>query len=45
MKTSLQKAGEKEVREAAFSPFVELLTRIGFGTRGLLYVVMGAIAI
>lgn len=45
MKPSLQKSTEKEVREAAFSPFVELLTRIGFGTRGLLYVVMGAIAI
>jgi hypothetical protein len=37
--------GEKEVREAAFSPFVEGLTRIGFGVRGLIYLVMGLIAI
>lgn len=37
--------GERSAREAAFSPLVETLTRIGFGARGLLYFVMGLIAV
>ena len=41
----VKEGGEQEVREAAFSPFTELLTRIGFGARGLIYLVMGVIAI
>jgi len=36
---------ENEVREAAFSPLVETLTRIGFGVRGLIYLLIGVIAI
>ncbi len=41
----VKQVDRSEVREAAFSPFVELLTRIGFGARGLIYLVMGVIAI
>ena len=37
--------GEEELKEAAYSPFVETLTRIGFGARGLIYLVMGIMAI
>lgn len=32
------------MRKATFSPIIEILTRVGFGARGLLYAVMGLIA-
>jgi hypothetical protein len=41
----VQQDGEEEVRKAAFSPLVEILTRVGFGARGLIYLMMGVIAI
>jgi hypothetical protein len=41
----IKKDGEREAQEVAFSPFVEFLTRIGFGARGLIYLVIGVIAI
>lgn len=36
---------EIEAREVAFSPFAEFLTRLGFGARGLIYLVMGVISV
>ena len=44
VKEEVKQDGEKELREAAYSPFVETLTRIGFGARGLIYLVMGVMA-
>jgi len=41
----VKKDGEEEVREAAYSPLAETLTRIGFGARGLIYLVMGIMAV
>jgi hypothetical protein len=35
---------ERAARKAAFSPFVEFLARMGFGARGLIYLMMGVIA-
>src|SRR5512135_3667957 len=32
-------------RQAAFTPLVETLTRIGYAVRGLIYVVMGVLAL
>jgi hypothetical protein len=40
-----QHVSENEVLKAAFSPLVEILTRVGFGARGLIYLVMGVIAV
>lgn len=45
IRNRVKQAGKEEVREAAYSPFVETLTRIGFGARGLIYLVMGVIAV
>lgn len=36
---------KNEVRKATFSPFMETLTRVGFAARGLLYAMMGGIAL
>jgi len=35
---------KNKARETAYSPLVELLTRVGFGVRGILYVVMGILS-
>jgi hypothetical protein len=36
---------ERAARKAAFSPFMEFLARLGFGARGLIYLMMGVIAV
>jgi hypothetical protein len=41
IKAEVKKAGKK----AEFSPLMEALTRIGYGTRGLIYIVMGLLAV
>src|SRR5512133_3266747 len=41
IKAEVKKAGEK----AEFSPLMEALTRIGYGTRGLIYIIMGLLAV
>jgi hypothetical protein len=41
IKAEVKKAG----RKAEFSPLMEALTRIGYGTRGLIYIIMGLLAV
>ncbi len=41
IKAEVKKAGKK----AEFSPLMEALTRIGYGTRGLIYIIMGLLAV
>jgi Domain of Unknown Function (DUF1206) len=41
IKAEVKKAG----RKAEFSPLMETLTRIGYGTRGLIYITMGLLAV
>jgi hypothetical protein len=41
IKAEVKKAGKK----AEFSPLMETLTRIGYGTRGLIYIIMGLLAV
>jgi hypothetical protein len=41
IKAEVKKAGKK----AEFSPLMETLTRIGYGTRGLIYITMGLLAV
>lgn len=41
MKAEVKRAGKK----AAFSPLMEALTRFGYGVRGLIYIVMGLLAV
>ena len=41
MKVEVKRAGKK----AAFSPLMEALTRFGYGVRGLIYIVMGLLAV
>jgi hypothetical protein len=41
IKAEVKKAGKK----AEFSPLMEALTRIGYGTRGLIYITMGLLAV
>jgi hypothetical protein len=41
IKAEVKRAGKK----AEFSPLMEALTRIGYGTRGLIYIIMGLLAV
>jgi hypothetical protein len=41
VKTSVKRAGQK----AAFSPLMEALARLGYGVRGLIYIMMGLLAL
>jgi uncharacterized protein DUF1206 len=41
IKAEIKKAGKR----AEFSPLMEALTRIGYGTRGLIYITMGLLAV
>jgi Domain of Unknown Function (DUF1206) len=41
IKAEVKKAGKK----AEFSPLMEALTRIGYGVRGLIYIIMGLLAV
>jgi len=41
VKAEVKRAGQK----AAFSPFMEALTRFGYGVRGLIYITMGLLAV
>ena len=36
---------EKTAKKAAFSPLMETLTRIGYGVRGVIYIIMGILAL
>jgi uncharacterized protein DUF1206 len=42
---NLKNRGETSAQKAAFSPLMEILTRIGYGVRGLIYVTMGILAV
>ena len=42
---NVKEDSERAARKAAFSPFVEFLARLGFGARGLIYLMMGVIAV
>ena len=42
---NLKQSGERSAQKAASSPLMELLTRIGYGTRGLIYVTIGILAV
>jgi hypothetical protein len=41
----IKKTGKKAAQDAAFNPIVEILARIGYAARGLIYFVMGLLAI
>ncbi len=50
MKTTMDNSnvfdrGERRAKQAAFSPFVEAMVRLGFAARGLIYLVIGFLAI
>jgi hypothetical protein len=42
---NLKHSGERSAEKAASSPLMEVLTRIGYGTRGLIYFTMGILAV
>jgi hypothetical protein len=41
IKSEVKRAGQK----AAFSPVMEVMTRMGYGVRGVIYIMMGLLAI
>lgn len=41
----IKKDGEKAVKDAAYSPLMERLTRLGYAVKGFLYIAIGFIAI
>jgi hypothetical protein len=41
----MKNKGEKAVKEAAYSPTMELLTRLGYAVKGFLYIAIGFISI
>ena len=41
----IKREGEKAVKEAAFSPLMERLARLGYAVKGFIYVTIGFIAI
>jgi hypothetical protein len=41
----LKQGGQRAAKDAASSPLMELLTRVGYGVRGLIYVTMGLLAV
>lgn len=43
--TQYKKTGKKAVRNAAYSPIVEITARLGYAARGLIYSVIGVLAI
>ncbi|MGZ6347456.1 MAG: DUF1206 domain-containing protein [Anaerolineales bacterium] len=42
---NLKESGERSGQKAASSPVMEILTRIGYGARGLIYITMGILAV
>lgn len=42
---NLKNSGERSAEKAASSPLMEILTRIGYGARGLIYITMGLLAV
>ncbi len=42
---NLRDQGERVARQAAYSPLMEVLARIGYAVRGILYVTIGAISL
>src|SRR5512140_2362967 len=42
---NLKQRGERSAQKAASSPVMEVLTRIGYGVRGLIYITMGILAV
>ena len=42
---NLKQSGERSAQKAASSPLMELLTRIGYGVRGLIYITIGILAV
>jgi hypothetical protein len=43
--TAIKAEVKKAANKAEFSPLMEALTRIGYGTRGLIYIIMGFLAV
>jgi hypothetical protein len=41
----VKETGKKVADDAAFSPFVEVMARLGYGVRGLIYFVMGVLTV
>jgi hypothetical protein len=41
----VRETSKKVADEAAFSPFVEVMARLGYGARGLIYFIMGVLAV
>lgn len=41
----IKKEGEKVAREAAFSPWMESLTRLGYAVKGFIYIAIGFLAV
>jgi hypothetical protein len=42
---NVKQDSKRAARKAAYSPFTESLARMGFGVRGLIYLIMGVIAV
>src|SRR5512146_2999671 len=42
---SVKSDGERAAKQAAYSPVMEALTRLGYAVRGVMYVTIGAIAL
>jgi len=42
---SIESEGKKVAKEAAYSPLMERLTRLGYGIKGVLYILMGLLAL
>src|SRR6266498_303158 len=42
---NMEAKGKKAAKEAAYSPIMERLTRLGYGIKGLIYITMGLLAI
>jgi hypothetical protein len=40
-----RESGKRAARNAAINPVVETLTRVGYGARGLIYIIMGLLAV
>lgn len=43
--SSMEAKGKKAVKDAAFSPLMDRLARLGYGVKGFLYIAMGVISI
>ena len=42
---NVEAQGKRAAKQAAFSPVMERLTRLGYGIKGLIYIMIGLLAI